>query len=150
MPIPIEQLVSALRFERTVLLFGSGSSIPSGAPSVEKILRHLAERFGFDPSDLNLPELTDLIEKRYNRSSMVTAVRELFHNLKPTGGLLNVPKFRWRSIYTTNYDDLIEKAYERVQEPLTVYTSNFDFGLSEMPGALRVMKLHGTIAQGCL
>ena len=147
MPIPLDQLVAALRIERTVLLFGSGSSIPSGAPSVDDIIRHLSTRFRFSPNDLTLPEITDIIEKRHDRRSLVSAVRELFENLTPTGGLLNIPKFRWQSIYTTNYDELIEQAFERNQEPLAIYSSNFDFGISEIPGALRLMKLHGTIAQ---
>ncbi len=32
MPLPIDRLVSTIDASRTVLFFGSGSSIPSGAP----------------------------------------------------------------------------------------------------------------------
>jgi hypothetical protein len=145
MPISIEQVIENINPERTVLLLGSGSSIPSGAPSVSAILSHLAGKFGVDPDDLTLRELTDIIERRRSRSELIASVRELFAELRPTGGLLSLPRFKWKSIFTTNYDDLIERAFERINEPLSVYESNFDFSMPDVPGALRLMKLHGTI-----
>jgi hypothetical protein len=63
MPISIEQVIENINPERTVLLLGSGSSIPSGAPSVSAILSHLAGKFGVDPDDLTLRELTDIIHE---------------------------------------------------------------------------------------
>ena len=145
MPISMDQLVDSVRPDRTVILFGSGSSIPSGAPSVGDMRKHLSQKFGIDLSDLSLSELATIVERRKNRASLISAVRELFVELSPTGGLLTIPRFRWKSIYTTNYDNLIEQAYKRLREPLTVYASNFDFGTDEVSGALRLMKLHGSI-----
>ena len=37
---------------------------------------------------------------------MISEIKTLFKNLKPTAGLLNLPIYDWKSIYTTNYDDL--------------------------------------------
>ncbi|MYB40288.1 hypothetical protein F4X86_03440 [Candidatus Saccharibacteria bacterium] len=145
MPVPLDQFMRALRPERTVLLFGSGSSIPSGAPSVDDIQSHLATRFQMNQANLTLPELAAIIEKRQNRSVLIATVRELFANLRPTGGLLTIPQYKWKNIYTTNYDDLIEQSYKRAHEPLSVYASNFDFGKDERPGVVRLLKLHGSI-----
>ena len=144
MPISIGQVLDNINPERTVLLFGSGSSIPSGAPSGPDICSHLARKFAIDLDDLTLAELTDIIQNRHSRSELIASIRELFEGLRPTGGLLSLPRFRWRSIFTTNYDDLIEQVFKRANEPLSVYTSNFDFGIHDVPG-LRLMKLHGTI-----
>ena len=147
MPIPIDQLVSEINPEQTVLLFGSGSSIPSGAPSTMQICDYLAQHFGFESSDLNLPELSAIIERRRNRVDLIKAVRELFVGIEPTGGLLTIPRFKWKSIYTTNYDDLLEQAFRRFDEPLAVYASNFDFDADKLPNSLRLMKLHGSIKE---
>ena len=145
MPISIDQVLDDINTERTVLLFGSGSSIPSGAPSVSDISSHLAEKFRIDLKGLTLRELTEIIEKRRSRSALIASMRELFEGLRPTGGLLSLPRFKWRNIFTTNYDDLIEQAFKRANEPLSVCASNFDFGTSTAPGTSRLMKIHGTI-----
>lgn len=145
MPISVDQLVEQINPERTVLLLGSGASIASGAPSAMDIRKHLANRFKFQSSDLNLRELAAIIEKRQSRSELIEVMRELFVGIRPTGGLLTIPRFKWKGIYTTNYDNLIEQAFKRTNEPLSVYSSNFDFGADELPGSLRLMKLHGSI-----
>jgi hypothetical protein len=64
---------------------------------------------------------------------------------KPTGGLLNLPLYNWRSLYTTNFDDLIEQCYKRRDLPTNVYSSDFDFHRQENALAQKVFKLHGTI-----
>ena len=145
MTISLEQLCQSINTSNTVLLFGSGSSIPSGAPSVDAIRTHLASGFSIDTADLSLSELAQVIEQRSTRRALVNSVRELFSNLRPTGGLLSIPRFKWKSIYTTNYDTLLEQSFALANEPVAVYSSNFDFGIREIPGALRLLKLHGSI-----
>ena len=145
MPIQLDQLCDSINTEQTVLFLGSGSSIPSGAPSVAAIRDHLATKFKIKQADLTLAELADIVERRRSRQILINAIRELFSELRPTGGLLSLPRFPWKSIYTTNYDNLVEESYKRADLPLSVYSSNFDFGIQDVPGALRLLKLHGTI-----
>lgn len=95
----------------------------------------------------NLSETASLAEQKASRAEVVLALRELFHNLKPTSGLLNLPLYEWRSLFTTNYDTLIEQCYIRRDLPLGVYTSNFDFGTNHSPATQKLFKLHGTIDQ---
>ncbi len=76
---------------------------------------------------------------------MIEALRSLFQKARPTGGLLNVPLYGWKSIYTTNYDTLIEQSYTRKGQHLEVYTSNFDFNVSARSTDTKLFKLHGTI-----
>lgn len=147
MPIALEQFVESIRPERTILLFGSGSSIPSGAPSVGQIIDFLSKRFGIESADLNLQEMAGIIEKRTNRRELISSIRSLFKDVRPTGGLLTLPRFSWKNIYTTNYDDLIERVYDRAKVPLSVYSSNFDFKMHEVPEAVKLLKLHGTLNQ---
>ena len=145
MPIQLDQLCDSINTEQTVLFLGSGSSIPSGAPSVSTICDHLSKKFKIEQNDLTLAELSDIVERRRSRRNLVAAIRELFSGLKPTGGLLSLSRFQWKSIYTTNYDNLVEDSYKLAGLPLSVYSSNFDFSIREVPGALRLLKLHGTI-----
>ena len=145
MPIPLDSLVETIKPDKTVLLLGSGSSIPSGAPSVDQIRAHLINNFPIATDDLSLPDLATIIEIRHGRKKLIESIRELFTGLRPSGGLLQLPKHEWKSLYTTNYDNLIELSYQYSDKPIITRSSNFDFGTDEIPNAVKLMKLHGTI-----
>lgn len=145
MPITLEDLAKQLVPKKSVLLFGAGSSIPSGAPRVSKLLDELSSKFGVALSDYSLSEMASFCEARADRSQVVEVVRQLFKGLKPTGGLKNLPLYEWKSIFTTNYDNLIEQAFELRGRRLRVYHSNFNFTTEEDDPDCSLFKLHGTI-----
>jgi hypothetical protein len=145
MPIELRSVIDNLNPERTVLLFGAGASVPSGAPSVKRIKEHLEKTFDVS-STYTLPEQSGIIEGSIaDRKKLISSVRELFRGLKPTGSMLNLPLYPWRSIYTTNYDDLVESTYHQKGKPISTYSSNFDFGVARKQGSVQYFKLHGTI-----
>jgi hypothetical protein len=141
----VSSLVQRIQPTRTVLIFGAGSSLPSRAPSSETLAALLATQFGLPRADFNLSEIAALAEKKVGRRDVIRTLREQFQNLKPTGGLLNLPLYNWKSIFTTNFDDLIEQCYARRGLSLTAYSSNFDFTIPQNPTAIKLFKLHGTI-----
>jgi len=57
MPIGIKQLIESIDPTRTVLFFGSGSSIPSRAPTVVALVDHLAKRFDLPVASFSLAEV---------------------------------------------------------------------------------------------
>ena len=141
----VQSVINRIQPERTVLLFGAGSSIPSKAPTSQGLIKFFATRFGLPETGFSLPEISKLAERKAGRKTLITALREQFKMLKPTGGLLNLPLYNWKSLYTTNYDDLVEQCYRRRDLPFTVYSSDFDFRGHENPLAQKLFKLHGTI-----
>lgn len=145
MPISISTLVKEIDPSNTILLFGAGASLPSGAPSVGDLMEALSEKIGISASGYAFDEFCSLVEQKTDRKTLVRVIREKFHGLKPTRGLLNIPLFDWNSIYTTNYDDLLERSYSRKERPHFAYSSNFDFGNRPSPNHLEIFKLHGTI-----
>ncbi len=147
MPITLDQLVSKIEPASTILLFGSGSSIPSGAPSVDTIISDLAHDLSLDQNSYTLGEISGIYEQRNGRKNLITKIRKHFKQKGPTGGLINVPLYDWRNIYTTNYDELIESAYSRHGTPMNVYASNFDFTIHNSPENTKLFKLHGTIGK---
>jgi TATA-box binding protein (TBP) (component of TFIID and TFIIIB) len=64
MPVELQVLTRNVEPERTVLMFGSGSSIPSGAPSVKQLQEHFTQVFGVPTADYTLAEQTGIIESR--------------------------------------------------------------------------------------
>lgn len=144
MPIELSRLIRGIQPERTVLFFGAGSSIPSRAPSVAKLVSVISDKFKIDADGFSLSELTGIVEERFSRKELIETIRPLFRGLRPTGGILNLPLFPWRSIFTTNYDDLVEQCYRAKGAELAVYSSNFDFTVHGKQNATKLFKLHGT------
>lgn len=145
MTISINSLVAELVPSNTVLVFGAGASLPSGAPSVWNLCEHLAPQIGEEPDTYNFAELCSLFEYKRGRKELVAQVRQKFKGLRPTGGLQNVAEYDWVSIFTTNYDDLVERAFIKKNKDIRVFSSNFDFGEPTPPTSTPILKIHGTI-----
>ena len=148
MPLDVSRFVQEVQPSKTVLLFGAGSSIPSGAPSVPDLQTHFQATFGVSGTNYTLAEQTGIIEqKTKDRRRLIEALQSKFRALKPAGAILNLPLYDWKSIFTTNYDEIVEEAYKRRQRRLKVYSTNFDFGLGVDPLETDYFKLHGTISK---
>jgi NAD-dependent SIR2 family protein deacetylase len=147
MSMKLEDLAKEINPKNTVLLFGSGSSIPSGAPSVAALIEKLSKAFGVDANGYTLSEMASICEQKKSRRKVIDLLRELCTGLKPTGGLKNLPLYPWKSIFTTNYDDLIEQAYSGKGKKVRVYHSNFSFTTGDESEDAVLFKIHGTIEQ---
>ena len=145
MPISLESLASRIDPQKSILFFGSGASIPSNAPSVGTLIESLSKRFNIEPSDYTLAELTEIICVEHDRRDLVSHLRSCFRTVRPSGGMLNLPLYDWKSIYTTNYDNIIEESYRRKEKDLKVYTSNYDFDATAAPSHQKLFKIHGTL-----
>jgi hypothetical protein len=148
-PTDVSVFVQGVQPSKTVLLFGAGSSIPSGAPSIQALQDHFEKVFGVSAASYSLTEQTGIIEQTTrDRRKLVESLQQRMKGLLPTGAILNLPLYNWKSIYTTNYDELIEQAYRRRKRLLRVYSTNFDFSKAdEDPNATELFKLHGTISK---
>lgn len=146
MPIDLQMLCRELQPSKTILLFGSGSSIPSGAPSTQELAKAICEQFviDYDPT-LTLGDVATLGELKRTRRELVTFLVKTLERLVPTRGLLNLPLYGWKSLATTNYDSLIELSYKRSSKPLSVASSNFDFDSVDDRGSTPLFKVHGTL-----
>lgn len=148
MTIDLDVLARRLDPRKTILLFGAGSSIPSGAPSTPALVGQLSDIFKVNMQDqLSLSDISTIIQHKHDRRALVEAISGILSALQPTRGLLNLPDFDWAGLYTTNYDDLIEKAYSRAKRNLQVVCSNFDFTSSTNMSDDVLYKLHGSIGQ---
>ncbi|CAO4173103.1 SIR2 family NAD-dependent protein deacylase [Methylorubrum aminovorans] len=148
MPIDLQVLCREIKPQNTTLLFGAGSSIPSGGPSGIELGKILCDSLHI-PYDSSLPlaDIGTLIEIKHKRKDAVNVIRGRMAPLKPTTGLLNLPLYDWKDLFTTNYDTLIEQAYGKSGRSLKPYASNFDFDESDTRNAVSLYKLHGTLEQ---
>ncbi|USD67720.1 SIR2 family protein [Vibrio sp. SCSIO 43136] len=145
MSISLESVVDSIEPSKTVLFFGAGSSIPSGAPSVSGLISEIGRKFNLDTDGYSLTELSSLAEDKTSRKELISFLRPMFERQRVTGAMLNLPLYKWKNIYTTNYDTFIEQAYSKKEIPLPVLSTNYDFAEQTHPEVTKLYKLHGTI-----
>ena len=148
MPITLGALRSAIHPTHTALILGAGASVPSGAPTGAQLAKILWRKVAnSDPKSDDLVETASILVRTHSRRPVVDAVIATLRPLQPTGGLLGLPKFGWRQLFTTNFDRLIETAYKKNGLPIAVMRSNYDFTTKEAATGTRLFKMHGCISQ---
>lgn len=139
-------ILEELEPTKTSLFLGAGATIPSGAPSAEDLAHDLQQTFDRQLHTSSLSEAAGILEMDVGRSRLIKEVGKRIRGLKPSSGLLAIPEFQWRSIFTTNYDTLVESAYEACDKPLTVVRSNHSLEPEEAD-VTTLYKLHGCITR---
>lgn len=148
MPTSLESLCAQIDPAKTALIFGAGASVPSGAPNGAQLADTLWRAVaGTEAQDTDLIETASILERRFNRRQVMDEIRKVFGTLKPSGGLLAIPSFTWSAIFSTNFDQLIEKAYRESGLPLTAIRSNYDLTTREDRDGTTLYKIHGCITQ---
>ena len=142
-----------------ILFLGAGASHAATGPGGLKGLSSndlrdlLCNKFlTGEKKDKQLAYVGDLVKSAVGILEMQRYVCDLFRGLTPTPAHLLVPKFKWKAIFTTNYDLLVEKAYEakadRVQNLGKIICDDDDFQavLKDSKG-LPFVKLHGCVTR---
>jgi hypothetical protein len=67
MSISLEEMVERIDPKNTVLFFGAGSSVPSGAPSVAKLITKISQDFNLESNGYSLQEIASIAESKRHR-----------------------------------------------------------------------------------
>lgn len=157
MSIP-ELLIKKIREGRVVLFLGSGAlfgaSIPNKEIPLGNGLRDLIcdEFLGGDFKDETLAHASALAASVASLFDVQDFIKSYFDGVVPSDFHMLLPSFRWRAIFTTNYDRLVETCYEQAddndQTLLPLYSNNdrFDETRTDIK-KLPFIKLHGCITK---
>ena len=158
MDIPVA-LMEEVKRGRAVLLLGAGSSLAATnshgehPPDSGGLARVLAERFlGSDYSGMPLQMVAELAINESDTVTVQEYLRELFSEFEPTATHRILPTFRWHGLATTNYDLLVERAYDSAETPaqkLVPFRSDEDRiqDLLKSGDSAAYLKLHGCITR---
>src|SRR5207253_558933 len=70
----------------------------------------------------------------YGRQELVRFVVEILEPLQPSQSYKQLPRVRWRALFTTNYDDLIEEAYQATSRVQTLQPVDLAYGYAILTG----------------
>jgi tetratricopeptide (TPR) repeat protein len=152
-------LRSALETGSAVLFVGAGVGHHARgrdgrpAPDASELARELAGRFEVNyEGEPDLAQIAEIVVlRKKGRDELHAFLRERLSDLEPDEDLVWLFSLTWKAIYTTNYDRLIQRAYELVanptQEPVTMAESSElrDF---DPKFQVPVYHLHGSLFEG--
>lgn len=148
MPISLSDLAKRLTPATTTLLLGAGASMPCGAPSAADLAEYLTRELDASvDASLGLATAAELLELKVGRKAIMEALRSRLSGMKPSGGIAAIPRYRWRALYTTNYDRVVESAYRSAGAELAVVRSDFDMDVLESSAGIPYFKIHGCLSQ---
>ena len=154
----VEQLIENIKKGKVILFFGSGAlygaklpgkDIPCGN-GLRDILCDEYLNDSFKSSELS--HVSAMAISQAGLFVVQDFIKNYFSDLKPADFHKKIPLFKWRALFTTNYDLLIEKCYGSVSEPvqdLSVILSNED-NIDETRitnNKLPYIKLHGCVTR---
>lgn len=145
---PLERLIRRIRRNKVTLFIGSGFSLKAGAPSVSELISKLIEdgelKYNTETEELSLRNVaSDFVEKEGRHELMRCLVKHFSFTPTDTSDhkmLASIPHFR--TIFTTNYDSLIEDAYPKGQ--CVVLTSSQGCSNADC-ASVNVYKIHGDL-----
>jgi len=136
-----------------VLFLGAGIGDhfkrPDGtkAPNGSELARALDTHFKLSSGSDDLPKASRLVELRHSRAELDSFVKKALANLEPDETVKWLTTFRWRVIFTTNYDYGIERAYELNSHPPqtpVIISATATLQYTDSSIQVPIFHLHGT------
>lgn len=121
--------------------------------SAEKLSHELCDRFlGGEAKDRSLSSVSEIAISESDLVTVQGYINELFEGYQPADFHNLLPRFRWKSIYTTNYDLIVERSYDKCSAKSQILTPIFSDhdridSLIKTENHLPYVKLHGCITR---
>lgn len=132
------------------IFIGAGMSRPSGFVDWKELLREVAEEVGLDvdkESDLIAVAQYHLNAKSNRARLNQKLIEEFTKDAKPSENHRLIASLSIRSIWTSNYDTLIEDAFKELQKRPDVKSTQPNLSQSVPGRDVTIYKMHGDISQ---
>ena len=148
-------LRTALESGQAVLFVGAGvgacASDKDGnrAPDAWTLAGDLVKHFSINPpSHLDLAQIAQVVEIRHGREELEAFLAKRLDGFDPNASLRWLCTRRWRAIFTTNYDSIVQRSFEMsaapYQVPITISVTS-DLVYSGSPFEVPIYHLHGAL-----
>jgi len=148
MPFP---LIADIAEGRCIPFIGAGFSrnaiVPDGRmPDWTDLASELASEGGLDKA-LSGPDIAEEYERRFGRVQLVEAVRRALHvdDARPGKSQLAFAQLPFDTVYTTNFDLLLEAAHASVGRPFRSLVGELQLPFHAGQTATSIIKMHGDL-----
>lgn len=160
MPIYAERGGENMRIEEVVqhcinqglskycFFMGAGLSIDAGLPSWEQLVEPVAKKIGLDPSDASLTSILEyaLGNNKTEYSMFIENFKSQIKRSAPTINHELITKIPINRIWTTNFDDLIEKSFKKQGIDIEIITNDKELINADFTKR-QIIKMHGSITE---
>jgi SIR2-like domain len=138
-----------------VPFIGAGMSLGAGLPDWHELTSRLCARInlGLPPPRMSTADtFLDAVQAYVNmrgRNDLVRFLRTELDttDLLPTAGHISLARLELPLIFTSNFDDLLERAYRSIGRPARVLSRDIDVPLmARQPGTVDIVKLNGDLS----
>ncbi len=151
MRIP-KPLLDDITMGRCLPFVGAGFSLNCKAPPGVKIsdlkglARILAEEGDID-SKLSPPKIASLYERRFGRVQLIESVRRALciDQIEPGDVHRSFASISFETVYTTNFDLLLETAYQETKRPFRSLVGELQMPFHGGPLTTNIVKMHGDL-----
>lgn len=145
----IKEYAEKLKCEKASLFIGSGISRKSGYANWKDILRECAEEINLnvDEEENDLITLAEFYVKGRQRTKIDQTIASYFkdRNGQPSKVHRVLSTFPVRSIWTTNYDTLIERTLQNADISYSVVTDDKSYVSLDPTAKVKIHKIHGDV-----
>lgn len=154
-----KHLIDEVNEGNVVLFLGSGASDGAIHPNKKKIplgqelADLIAEKFLSEKyKNMDLQYVSELAENEAGQFTVQEFIVKLFDEFNPGEHHKLIPNFVWRAIYTTNFDLIVERAYDSSNSPLqelVIFIKNGESIDKKITSRNQIVysKLHGCITE---
>ncbi len=151
-----KNLIEQIKSKNTILFLGSGASIGAISsrypkiPDSQELADIIAEKYlGTNYLNKTLAYVSELAINESSLFEFQSFIHDIFFSFNPSDFHNKIPLFPWNHIFTTNYDLIIERAYQscgnRVQDIFSIYKNTPQTQIPRGDKTLQYLKLHGCI-----
>jgi hypothetical protein len=143
-----------VKSEKLIPFIGAGLSMNLGLPSFSELIDTIAKDLGYDPEVYKLNgdslQLTEFyVAKKGSigplRSIMDRAFNPTDKDIRSSAAHTALVKLKLPVIYTTNYDNIIERAFELMKVPVCTI-ANIDDIATTSKNVTQIVKFHGSFS----
>jgi len=146
-------LIDNIRSRNVVLFLGAGFAYNAKhpenkkAPLGNKLKDIIADKFlDGKYKDSSLTYVSDLAISETNLFDVQNLIYDIFEKFYPNDNHVTYTKFPWKAIFTTNYDLILERAFEQTKVAFkSVYRNTSAQQIFKTPSTIPYYKLHGCI-----
>ena len=150
-PLSLQQ---AIESGKCVLFLGAGigrhlTTNGKPLPSGWELTQELCKKFDLEMKDsYELPLISRVVELQKGRKDLESYLHKRLSDAQPDDDLQWLLSLNWRSIYTTNYDEGIERAFSlngNLRRQPVVYSLSQDIVDYDQRLEVPIIHLHGTL-----
>jgi SIR2-like domain len=143
-----------IKQKKLIPFIGAGLSMNLGLPSFSQLIDKIAEELGYDPAvfklngnNLQLAEYYVAVKGAIGplRSILDRSFDPTDEQIKNSKSHTRLAQMNLPVLYTTNYDNIIEKSFELLNKPVCTI-ANIDDISSAPDNATQIVKFHGTFS----